>query len=77
MKQGTLFFDPEDGRYTFNYTTDEGYDTSPGGFHCGDCFEVQLNGTWIVTRIEMDANRNWYLVGLPGLEIEGLLARIP
>lgn len=46
------------------------------GLHCGDTIEVLLNGTWVPTRIEYDYNFSWYLVGLRGLELEGLTARI-
>ncbi len=34
------------------------------GFHCGDCFEVYLEGKWIPTRIEYTNQFDmWYLVG--------------
>lgn len=35
------------------------------GFHCGECLEVFVNGKWIRTRMEMSAERKWYLVDTP------------
>lgn len=35
------------------------------GFHCGECLEVLVNGKWVSTRMEMSADRKWYLVGTP------------
>ena len=75
MKQGTMYYDRECGRYNFDYQHDDGYICDYGGFHCGECFEVLLNGSWVVTRIEMGSDRKWYLVGLPGLELDGLEVR--
>lgn len=49
---------------------------------CGDMLEVLIyNGItqkeeWIETRIELDGDNNWYLVGLIGYQINGLFARI-
>ena len=33
------------------------------GFHCGEGLEVMVDGKWIATRMEMSADREWYLVG--------------
>lgn len=33
-------------------------------FHCGDVFELQVNGSWRQVRIE-HAQASWYLIGLP------------
>ena len=33
------------------------------GFHCGEGLEVVVDGKWIATRMEMSADREWYLVG--------------
>ncbi len=44
------------------------------GFHCGDCLQVRVNGVWVSTRFEHDCD--WYLVGLPDVTIDGLVARI-
>lgn len=35
------------------------------GFHCGDGMEVMVDGRWVDTRMEMDTEDNWYLVGTP------------
>lgn len=29
------------------------------GFHCGECFEVLIDNTWVDTRIEMSFDRKW------------------
>ena len=54
--EGTLFFDPESGRYDIRFGMDSFY----GGLHCGECFEVKVNNTWVPVRIEM--GDDWYLV---------------
>ena len=46
-----------------------------GGIHCGEVFEFRLNEVWIPARVEMGADREWYLVGLPGLRLDGLEVR--
>ena len=48
------------------------------GFHCGDCFQVKINGEWIDTRIEMTSGQEWYLVGtkLKGRRLENLQIRL-
>lgn len=35
MKQGTLFFDRECGRYNFHYKDEDGDKHDYGGIHCG------------------------------------------
>ena len=35
------------------------------------CF-VWLNDVWVPARVEMGDDRKWYLVGMPGLELDGL-----
>lgn len=52
------------------------------GLHCGDTLEIKINDTWVPTRVEASSDwstgkfkPNWYLVGLEGLTIEGLIAR--
>lgn len=35
------------------------------GFHCGESMEVLVNDKWIPARMEMNYNREWYLVGTP------------
>ena len=43
--------------------------------HCGDRFEVQINGKWIAVRIEWDGC--WYLVGRFGKRYEMPWRSIP
>ena len=34
------------------------------GFHCGECYDVFIDGEWVPTRIEYSHKyRVWYLVG--------------
>lgn len=68
--EGTLFFDPESGRYDIRFGMDSFY----GGLHCGECFEVKINNTWVPVRIEMEDD--WYLVGLPIAKLSGLTVRM-
>lgn len=72
VKQGTLFYDKASGRYNFYYESD-GEMRDYGGIHCGEVFEFKLNDVWVPARIEMSGD--WYLVGLPGLLMEGLQVR--
>lgn len=46
-----------------------------GGIHCKEVFEFKLNDVWIPARVEMDDDRKWYLVGLPGRKLDGLEVR--
>lgn len=73
MKQGTLFYDKDSGRYNFNYKDDDGDIRDYGGIHCGEVFEFKLNDIWVPARVEM--GEDWYLVGLPDLKLEGLEVR--
>lgn len=75
MIQGILFFDAESGRYNFYYDNGQGEQCDYEGIHCGECFEVNLNGVWVPTRVEMGCDRKWYLVGLPGVKLDGLEVR--
>lgn len=43
------------------------------GFIVEKFFEFQLNGVWVPARVEM--SEDWYLVGLPGLKLDGLEVR--
>ena len=72
MKQGKLFYDKSCGRYNFYYK-EGGLEMDYEGIHCGEAFEFNLNGIWVPARVEMDDD--WYLVGLPGLMLEGLEVR--
>lgn len=47
------------------------------GFNCGEQLEVNINGEWVATRMEMDVNMQWYLVGTPYKgDLEFIQARI-
>lgn len=35
------------------------------GFHCRERLEVKVGRKWVRTRMEMDMEKNWYLVGTP------------
>lgn len=73
MKQGTLYYDKECGRYNFDYIDEDGHKRDYEGIHCGEVFEFQLNSVWVPARVEM--SEDWYLVGLPGLKLDGLEVR--
>lgn len=48
-----------------------------GGLHCGEGMEVELDGEWVTTRIEMDcSDSQWYLVGIKTDELQGLKVRL-
>lgn len=75
MQQGKLYYDENTKRYSFRYKDNAGRLQDYGGLHCGEGLEVLLNDVWVPTRMEMNMNRDWYLVGLPGLELDGLVVR--
>ena len=70
MKVSQLVFDEASGRYILDNES----------LSCGDTLKVLVyngltnNAEWIDTRIELDSNDNWYLVGLFGYSIGGLFA---
>ncbi|MGN0591401.1 DUF5348 domain-containing protein [Ruminococcus sp.] len=70
MRKGVLVPQRETGRLDIRFSPTEYY----GGLHCGETFEVQINGKWIPTRIEMGIT--WYLVGVPIEDLIGLIVRI-
>ncbi len=48
-----------------------------GGLHCGECMEVEVNGEWVPTRIEMGyLDGLWYLVGIETGNLQGLKVRV-
>lgn len=69
-REGALWYDKESGRYDIRFGLEEYY----GGLHCGECFDVKVEGKWISVRIEMD--EDWYLVGLPNVKLDGLIVQI-
>ena len=73
MRQGRLGYNSSNDRYGL-LSADLWIDT---GFHCGEWLEVLVDGKWGETRMEMDAARNWYLVGTPYRgDLEYIRARI-
>ena len=70
MKQGTLVYDMESGRYDIRFDLSSYY----GGLHCGECFDVMVGNHWKPTRSEMD--ESWYLVGIRTDNLIGLRVRI-
>lgn len=69
-QEGVLVFDFETGRYDIRYGLLDYY----GGLHCGECFDVKINGDWVPVRIEMADD--WYLVGLKlVVDLQGLTVR--
>lgn len=70
MKKGVLVPQRGSDRMDIRFSISEYY----GGLHCGETFEVQINGKWIPTRIEM--GRDWFLVGVETDDLVGLIVRI-
>lgn len=70
MRQGVLVPDLESGRMDIRFGLEEYY----GGLHCGTTIDVNINGKWIPTRIEM--GDDWYLVGVKTDSLPGLTVRI-
>ena len=70
MKQGALIFDEYGDRYDIRFDLEDYY----GGLHCGETFEVMVNGKWQPTRIEY--GENWYLIGIRVNDLSGLRVRI-
>lgn len=69
-REGALFYDKESGRYDIRFGIDSVY----GGLHCGDCFDLKVDNAWVPARIEIE--EEWYLVGLPQVNLDGLIVRI-
>ena len=70
LKQGVLVPQPGTGRLDIRFSPTKYY----GGLHCGQTFEVLLNGQWTPTRIEM--SEDWYLVGVDEKDLIGRSVRI-
>lgn len=73
-KEGKLGYNPRNKRY--GLLVSDLWEIN--GFHCGNQMQVLLDGEWTDTRIEMDMQERWYLVGTDkkGKELEGLRVRI-
>ncbi len=69
---GSLIYDDRSERMDIRFGLEEYY----GGLHCGEGMEVMINGKWIRTRIEMDINSKWYLVGVDADSLIGLPVKI-
>ncbi len=72
IREGKLFYDRKSGRYDIRFGIESFY----GGLHCGECFDVKVKDAWIPVRIEMDKDKEWYLVGLPQIRLDGLTVRM-
>lgn len=71
--KGRLGYNEENGRYGL-LVMDLWEDT---GFHCGEVLEVLVDDKWVKTRMEMDSDMKWYLVGTPYCgDLEYVQARI-
>lgn len=72
MRTGVLIYNENVRRFDIRFDLERYY----GGLHCGECFEVKMKGRWVPTRIEMDGERNWYLMDIPIDNLTGLMVRI-
>lgn len=70
MKKGILTIKSDNNRMDIRFPNGESY----GGLHCGECFDVKVNGKWVPTRIEM--GEDWFLVGVNITDLVGLEVRI-
>lgn len=71
--EGRLGYNSENGRY--GLLVSDLWEHI--GFHCGECLEVKVDDKWVKTRMEMDIDRNWYLVDTPYTgDLEYVRARI-
>lgn len=64
MTEGRLGYNSSNDRYGL-LVSDIWENT---GFHCGECFEVMVDGKWVETRIEKswsEGGGEWYLVDTP------------
>ena len=61
MKEGILAYNRVNDRYGL-LSSDLWVHT---GFHCGKRMEVFMDGKWILSRMEMNPKREWYLVETP------------
>ena len=69
MREGILIYDYVTKRYDIRFDLEDYY----GGLHCGDSFDVFINGKWEHTSIEL--SDDWYLVSIKA-DLQGLRVRI-
>ena len=74
-KTGRLGYNDANKRYGLLITDLWEHD----GCHRGERLEVQIDGEWVQTRMEMNREGDWYLVDTPfvGEGLEFLRVRIP
>lgn len=72
MRTGSLIYDERSECMDIRFGLEEYY----GGLHCGTGMEVMLDGQWVHTRIEMNINGEWYLVGVDADSLIGLTVRV-
>lgn len=72
MDYGSLRFNYDTQRYLI--CNEVGIDLTYGGLHCGFCFDALIDDRWVPVRLEY--GNDWYLVGHPGLRLDGLKVRI-
>lgn len=74
MKKGILAYNPENNRY--GLLRSDLWEIE--GFHCGETLDVQIDGEWLPTRMEMNIEGEWYLVGTPyrGEALQFLTVRV-
>lgn len=73
MKTGKIGYNAQNDRYGLLISDLWEHD----GFHCGETMEVEVNGEWTRTRMEMNMKHQWYLVGTPYVgNLENIKARI-
>ena len=47
------------------------------GLHCGERLEIEVDGVWLKTRMEMNPKRQWYLTDTPYCgNLENIQARV-
>lgn len=81
MKKGYLKYNESTRRFHFWLADPRGYWYPDIPLHCGDCFDVKIDGVWRSTRIEAGGGSEpeaYYLVGtnLHGLQLEDIEARM-
>ncbi|MCD7883441.1 MAG: DUF5348 domain-containing protein [Lachnospiraceae bacterium] len=70
-KQGIMIYNPISQRMCIA-SAEYRYD-----LHCGDCIQIHIDGKWVETRLEMRwPGGEWYLVGLPDIDIVGARVRM-